>query len=116
MGYVNKQETTDNLITAIRRVLEGEVYLSSSMTNKMLHGIRRGGGKPAAPVVSTLSDRELEIFGMVGDGLTIRQIAAKLHLSPKTIETHRDRIRKKLDIQSNPELIRRASQWKLEQG
>ncbi len=116
MGYVNMQETTDNLITAIRRVLKGEVYLSPNMTNKMLQGISRGGGKPVAPVLSTLSDRELEIFGMIGDGLTIRQIAAKLHLSPKTIETHRARMRKKLDIHSNPELIRRASQWKLEQG
>jgi len=115
MGYITKQEPPEMLVAAIRQVLRGEVYLSSRMTSRLLHRVATGS-VPREDPVSALSNREIEVFEMLGQGQTIQQIAARLHLSPKTIETHREKIKQKLNLRTSAELNRRAVQWVLERG
>ncbi len=103
MGYINKEEATDHIVEAIRRVLRGDVYLSGRMTERLLRRVA-GLGSPEQPPLARLSDRELEIFELIGHGLTARQIAAKLYVSIKTIETHRDNIRAKLNLANSTQL------------
>ncbi|MGA2797206.1 MAG: response regulator transcription factor [Thermoguttaceae bacterium] len=112
LGYIPKQEATETLLDAIRQVLRGEIYLTARMSNRMMHNL---AGKPAeTDPISTLSNREVEVFEMIGQGLTTQQIAGKLKLSAKTIETHREKIKGKLDLKNSAELNRRAVQWVLE--
>ncbi len=114
MGYVNKREPVENMVQAVRQVLEGNVYLSPQMTSRLLH---RARGTPAdGDPLDQLSNRELEVFRMLGDGQTTKQIARKLDLSPKTVEAHRENIKSKLDLKNAAELSRRAVQWMLENG
>jgi DNA-binding NarL/FixJ family response regulator len=113
MGYIAKQEPSENLLHAIRQVLRDEIYLSQRMSSRLLHQARGGKAIDDDPVRS-LSNRELEVFEMIGQGLTIRQIAGKLQLSPKTIETHREKVKGKLNLRNSAELGRRAVQWVLE--
>ena len=115
MGYLTKQEPPETLLGAIRQVLRGEVYLSPRMTSRLLHRMAVGGSSTEDPIKS-LSNREIEVYEMIGQGLTIQQIAARLHLSPKTIETHREKIKQKLNLKNSTELNRRAVQWVLEGG
>jgi DNA-binding NarL/FixJ family response regulator len=115
MGYISKQEPPDALVRAIRQVLRGEVYLSPRMTSRLLHRVAAGGTSQEDPVEG-LSNREIEVYEMIGQGLTIQQIAGRLHLSPKTVETHREKIKQKLNLKSSAELNRRAVQWVLERG
>ncbi len=116
MGYVNKDQATGTIIEAIRRVLEGKVWLSETMADRML---RRAVGPARAEDTGSpldiLADRELEVFRQIGQGLKTAEIAEQLHLSIKTIETYRDRIRKKLNIGSGVELVRLATEWVLKQ-
>ena len=116
LGYVNKQEMSEKIIEAIRHVLTGKIYLSPTMTERLLH--RAVGSPPqlAQSPIETLSDRELEIFKMIGQGKTTRQIAGDLHLSIKTVETHRENIKSKLNILNAAELSRAAVQWVMENG
>jgi DNA-binding NarL/FixJ family response regulator len=115
MGYVNKQEPVETVIEAVRQVLRGNVYLSNKLA---AHLVRRVGG--VAPVaespISPLSNRELEVFTMIGRGLTTNEIANRLNLSSKTVETHRERIKLKLNLRNACELSRRAVLWVLENG
>jgi DNA-binding NarL/FixJ family response regulator len=113
MGYINKQEATEKVIDAIRQVLRGEIYLSPRMSNRLLHTVV-GGERLDQNPIEGLSNRELEVFEMIGQGLTTKQIAGKLHLSPKTIETHREKIKMKLNLANSTELSHRAVQWVLE--
>jgi len=113
MGYVSKQEPPETLLQAIRQVLRGEMYLSPRMTNRLLHRVATGTLPPQNPIQG-LSNRELEVYEMIGQGLTMQQIAAKLNLSPKTVETHREKIKQKLNLKNSAELNRRAVQWVLE--
>jgi DNA-binding NarL/FixJ family response regulator len=115
MGYVNKQESIDQVVDAIRQVLRGEVYLSSQMTSRLLHRIAGGAFLEQDPI-QNLSDRELQVFEMIGRGMTTQQIARKLQLSPKTIETHREKIKTKLNLRNAAELGRHAVRWVLENG
>ena len=115
MGYISKQEPPDALVRAIRQVLQGELCLSPRMTSRLLHRVVDGSATAEDPVQG-LSNRELEVYEMIGQGLTIQQIATRLHLSPKTIETHREKIKQKLNLKSSTELNRRAVQWVLERG
>jgi DNA-binding NarL/FixJ family response regulator len=115
MGYVTKQEPPETLLGAIRQVLRGEVYLSPRMTSRLLHRLS-SGSPPREDPIQALSNREIEVFEMIGQGLTIQQIAGRLHLSPKTVETHREKIKQKLNFKSSAELGRRAVQWVLERG
>ncbi len=116
MGYVNKEESMDQIVEAIRQVLRGRVYLSNAMSDRVLHRVVSGGSEEEGErsPVETLSDRELEVFELMGKGLTTRQIAKKLHLSPKTVETHREHIKTKLNLTNNNQLLRHAVQWVLE--
>lgn len=117
MGYINKEEATSTIATAIRSVLQDKVYLSDSMAGKLLR--RKVGGRTRESDHSPfdgLSDRELEVFRFIGRGLKPQEIAAQLHLSPRTVETYRDRIREKLSLKSSAELARVAFQWLLQGG
>ena len=112
MGYVNKNEAATELVTAIRQVLANHIHLSPAMTGRMLG---RAMGKPSEALLASpldaMSDRELEIFQLMGRGLTARQIADSLYLSIKTIDTYRRHIKDKLKIQSNSELTVFAANW-----
>jgi DNA-binding NarL/FixJ family response regulator len=114
-GYISKQEPPEALIRAIRQVLRGELYLSPRMTSRLLTRVVAGASTQDDPVQG-FSNRELEVYEMIGQGLTIQQIASRLHLSPKTIETHREKIKQKLNVTNSAELNRRAVQWVLERG
>jgi DNA-binding NarL/FixJ family response regulator len=117
LGYINKDQATDMIIDAIRRVLEGKVYLSDAMAEKMLHRAVGGGRKEATrSPLDVLADRELEVFRLIGQGVKTAEIAERLHLSVKTVETYRDRIREKLDLSDGTELAHYATQWVLENG
>jgi DNA-binding NarL/FixJ family response regulator len=112
MGYINKAQVTGKIIEAIHRVLEDRVYLSEQVVEQML--TRTVGGKEEGQQhteVELLSDRELEVFKYIGQGMSTHQIAEKMHLSLKTVETYRARIKEKLDLKSATELIQRAVLW-----
>jgi DNA-binding NarL/FixJ family response regulator len=113
LGYLSKQEPAGKLIEAIRVVAHGEIFLSPTMSNRLLYAVV-GGDRLDRNPIATLSNRELEVFEMIGQGLATKQIAGKLHLSPKTIETHREKIKSKLNLTNSNELNRRAVQWVLE--
>jgi len=112
-GYINKQEAGEQVINAARQVLDGKIYLSSHMSERLL---LEQGDNPCTPLLSPvehLSNRELEVFEFIGHGMTTSEIADKLHLSVKTIETHRANIKTKLGLSSAGELTRSAVQWTL---
>jgi len=114
MGYINKQDSADSLIQAIRHIANNKVYVSSKMTERLL---KRFSNKVHADFVSPvklLSDRELEVFDLIGKGKKTSQIAELLNLSVKTIETHRSHIKQKLNLNSSVELTRSAVLWSLE--
>jgi DNA-binding NarL/FixJ family response regulator len=110
-GYVMKAETSEETISAIRAVLAGEMYVSRKIASRLLHKLTQS--KPMVPDarVEALSDRELQVFWMLGAGLGSREIGDKLHLSIKTIETYRENIKHKLGLRNAAELIRFATQW-----
>jgi DNA-binding NarL/FixJ family response regulator len=110
-GYVMKQAPTSDLMKAIRAVLGGELYLTEAMRNRLVHKQLSGASRPRGTEVEQLSDRELEIFELIGQGQTTRRIAAKLHLSVSTVETHRAHIKEKLKLGNAVELVRRAVEW-----
>jgi len=115
LGYINKDQATDKIVEGIQRVLEGKVYLSDAMVETMLH--RAVGGSRAEITRSpldVLANRELEVFRLIGQGVKTAEIAERLHLSVKTIETYRDRIREKLDLVDGTELAHYATKWMLE--
>ena len=116
MGYVNKREGTRTIVDAIRSIKSGDVYLSERMKNHMLS--RSVGGRPvsARTPIETLSNRELEVFQLIGNGKKTSEISKLLHLSVKTIETHRHRIKVKLQLDDANKLVREATQWVLENG
>jgi DNA-binding NarL/FixJ family response regulator len=106
----------EKIVEAIQQVMRGRIYLSSAMADQVLNRVARGDEEPVQSPVQSLSDRELEVFQQIGRGLTTRQIAEKLHLSPKTIETHREHIKTKLNVSNNNQLVRYAAQWMIEQA
>jgi DNA-binding NarL/FixJ family response regulator len=111
-GYVNKQEATGHVVQAVREVLDGGIYLSPAMTER----VRQRTTADAPTSVEGLTDRELEVFSLIGKGVGTAQIATQLHLSVKTVETHREKIKRKLNLASGSELARYAVQWVLEQS
>ncbi|QGQ26017.1 response regulator transcription factor [Gimesia benthica] len=113
-GFVNKQQAPEQLINAIERVLSGKIYLSQDVTERMIsRSIGALEDENLSPI-EKLSDRELEVFEQIGQGETTRQIASKLNLSAKTIETYRENIKHKLNLSNATELTRHAIQWVLE--
>ncbi|MBX3471738.1 MAG: response regulator transcription factor [Planctomycetes bacterium] len=115
-GFVAKQEATEKVLTAIHRVLNGELYVSSETTERMLRRVVGGGGSGPATPEELLSDRELQVFQLLGMGRATRQIAKELHLSIKTIETYRANIKKKLNLNDGLELLQHAVRWAQDQG
>ena len=108
-GYIMKQEATERVLVAIRRILSGQIYVSERMANRMLH--RFAGGSEGDSPIADLTDRELEVFRLIGDGHGTRQIAEELHLSIKTVETYQAHIKEKLALKNGRELVQRAIQW-----
>ncbi len=110
-GYIMKAEATENVITAIRKILSGQIYVSDKMAAKMVRKLVGGSPDVGASAIERLSDRELEVFRMIGQGFGTRQIAERLHLSIKTIETYREHIKEKLNLADASELLQYAIQW-----
>lgn len=110
-GYVMKQEPPQKLLEGVRQTLKGEVFLSEAMTRQMLSRISNGPPGRGYSPVELLSDRELEVFELLGRGHRTSEIADLLHLSDKTIQTYREHIKDKLDIADAVTLVRRAVQW-----
>jgi DNA-binding NarL/FixJ family response regulator len=111
-GYVTKSEASAKVVEGIRTVLSGEIYVSEKVASKVIGQIV--GGKRQAPegfLVDRLSDREFEVFEQVGQGLQTRDIAERMHLSVKTIEAHRENIKKKLNLTNATELLQHAIRW-----
>ena len=112
-GYINKQEAQDSIVKAIRHVLGGRVYLSQRMTDRLLSGMVDANHERRD--IDSLSNRELQVFEMIGQGVATSQMAEQLNLSIKTIETHQAHIKKKLGLGSAHELNQRAIRWVMEQ-
>jgi DNA-binding NarL/FixJ family response regulator len=115
-GYLNKQEASKKVITAIRTILAGDVYASDKMKSAMLQKMSGGHGAAGASPTDALSDRELEVFQLLGQGLAVRQIAEMLFVSPKTVEAHREHIKEKMNFKSSAELLRYAIQYTMKEG
>jgi DNA-binding NarL/FixJ family response regulator len=115
LGYVNKGNATRQIIEALRTVLDGRVYVSADLSAQVLGRLVGAARRPPGPVES-LTDRELEAFNLIGRGLTTQQVADRMHVSPKTVETYRVRIKEKLGLETLSELIQRATHWVLENG
>jgi DNA-binding NarL/FixJ family response regulator len=109
-GYIMKQEGGKKLMAAIRQVLSGQIYVSEKMSSKILE-IFSGRRETTSSPVEKLTDREFEVFQLIGKGLTTLQMANELHVSTKTVEVHRANIKAKLDIKTAPELLRYAVRW-----
>jgi DNA-binding NarL/FixJ family response regulator len=112
-GYINKQEAQESIIRAIRQVLGGKVYLSEAMTERLLSGLV--DVRDEKRDIERLSNRELQVFELIGQGVAVSQIASQLNLSIKTIETHQAHIKKKLGLGSAHELNHRAIRWVMDQ-
>jgi len=111
LGYLMKQEALDKVIVAIRRVLSGNVYVSDALAARMLQQQVRGQASLVESPVKGLSDRELEVFQLIGQWKSTGEIAAELHLSVKTIEYYREQIKRKLNLKSAAELTQHATEW-----
>ncbi|MDY0170054.1 MAG: response regulator transcription factor [Thermoguttaceae bacterium] len=111
LGYINKQHVTSQVVDAVRRVRDGKVYLSEEMADQVLsQAVGQTRPRGSTPT-ERLSDRELEVFRLIGDGLSAHQIARRLCLSPHTIDTHRQRIKEKLQLANAVELAQAAVRW-----
>ncbi|MDB5337165.1 MAG: two component transcriptional regulator, LuxR family [Planctomycetaceae bacterium] len=115
MGYITKEHATTEIIQAIRRIIDNKLYISDQLAEALMHrSLGKGQPRANAESVHLLSDRELEVFEFMGQGVETAQIAERMHVSPKTVDTYRARIKDKLGVQTMAELIRRAVEWKIE--
>jgi DNA-binding NarL/FixJ family response regulator len=111
-GYIMKHEATDIMMSAIRRVLRGEIYVSDKMMTKLLGRLLPGDSPDTSvSILERLSNRELEVLRLIGEGHSTRHIAAVLHVSIKTVESHRAHVKEKLQLNDTTELVRYAMQW-----
>ena len=110
-GYIMKQEATEKVLVAVRRILSGEIYVSDRIANKMLKHYITGSGTMRNSTIADLSDRELEVFRLIGEGHGTRQIAEELHISIKTVESYQAHIKEKLSLRSARELMQHAIEW-----
>lgn len=110
-GYIMKEAGGEKLLAAIRRVLAGEVYLSPAMSARILENVAARRPRGSSSPIEKLTDREFEIFQMIGRGKSTRDIAAELHLSPKTVDVHRSHLKEKLGLRDSTALIRHAVRW-----
>jgi DNA-binding NarL/FixJ family response regulator len=110
-AYLMKDAVSENIVKAIRTVLSGEIYVSDAISKKFLHKIARDKSGTTKTPIENLSDREFETFRLIGEGYKASQIAKQLHLSTKTIETYRYRIKEKLNLPNASELLHYAIKW-----
>lgn len=110
-GYIMKQAASDQFLVALRRVLEGGIYVSEVVGNSMIQKFASGGAYISANPIDRLSNRELQILHMIGRGLSTRQAAEALNLSVKTVESHRQRIKRKLNLSTGSQLVQYAVNW-----
>jgi DNA-binding NarL/FixJ family response regulator len=112
-GYIMKQEATEKVLVAVRRILNGEIYVSDRIANRLLKHYITGSGALRNSTIADLSDRELEVFRLIGEGHGTRQIAEELHVSVKTVESYQAHIKEKLSLRSARELMQHAIQWNM---
>ncbi|MDP2715472.1 response regulator transcription factor [Rheinheimera sp.] len=110
-GFINKADAISNIIPAIRRVLKGRIYVSEQVSELLITANVNGKNSQGSAAETKLSDREMEIYMMLGRGYSTKRIAKELHLSPKTIDSHKEHIKEKLNITDNNSLIQRAVTW-----
>ncbi|HLX71087.1 MAG TPA: response regulator transcription factor [Verrucomicrobiae bacterium] len=110
-GYIMKEESAEYLIIAIKRVLEGGVYLSKEMSARLLKALGSPQGRNVDSPLQRLTDREFEVFRLIGEGKTTEEIAQHLHISPKTVDVHRFQIKEKLHLASSTALVHYAVRW-----
>jgi len=110
-GYIMKQEATERVLVAVRQILTQKVYVSDRIANRMLQQYIRGSVSERQSPIAELSDRELEVFRLIGEGHSTRMIAEELHLSVKTVESYQAHIKGKLSLKNGRELVQRAIQW-----
>ena len=110
-GYVVKEEGGRTIIEAIRKVMVGQIYLSEAMASRTISRVVGGMSEPERPLVESLTDRELDVFELIGKGLPTRDIAKKLYISPKTVDSYRERLKFKLKLDSAAELLKHAIHW-----
>ncbi len=110
-AYVMKKESPSKVVEAIRKIIKGEIYVSPSVADQVLHQIVNGPGNVSTSPVDRLTDRELEVVQLIGRGLSSREIAESLHLSVKTIESHRAHVKEKLNLRNATELVQFSVQW-----
>jgi DNA-binding NarL/FixJ family response regulator len=115
-GYIMKQEATDRVLVAVRQILSQKVYVSDRVANRMLQQYISGSTSSKQSSIADLSDRELEVFRLIGDGHSTRMIAEELHLSIKTVESYQAHIKDKLSLRTGRELVQRAIQWSISEG
>jgi DNA-binding NarL/FixJ family response regulator len=110
-GYLMKEVVSERIITAIRTVLSGEIYVSNAMSKRILRQLAGGKVDTISTPMDSLSDREIEVFRLIGQGYKVSKVAQRMHLSVKTVETYRARIKEKLSLADADELLRHAIQW-----
>ena len=110
-AYVMKKESPSKVVDAIRKIIQGEIYVSPSVADQVLHQIVSGPGNVSTSPVDRLTDRELEVVQLIGRGLSSREVAESLHLSVKTIESHRAHVKEKLSLRNATELVQFSVQW-----
>jgi DNA-binding NarL/FixJ family response regulator len=115
-GYIMKESGGDNLLAAIRQVLRGEIYVSARMSVRILETFSGRTPRGSSSPIAKLTDREFEVFQLIGTGKSTREIAALLHLSSKTVDVHRGHIREKLELKDTTALVRHAVRWVEAQG
>jgi len=114
-GYLTKQEASKKIVDAIRRILRGEIYVSDKLAGTLVRKVAGGDTTAGGSPVDVLTDRELEVFQLLGQGLTVREVAERLFVSAKTVEAHREHIKQKLNFKTSSELLRFAIQYTLQE-
>lgn len=115
-GYISKRESPEKVLTAIRQVLGGYIYLSDNMETQMLNPLLMGKSQATDSLVDRLSDRELEVFQLLGRGHETREMADKLKISSKTVQVYREHIKEKLNLENSTQLIQQAALWVQSKG
>jgi DNA-binding NarL/FixJ family response regulator len=110
-GYIMKQAASDQFLISLRRVLDGNIYVSEAVGNNMIQKFATGGSYTSANPIDRLSNRELQILHMIGKGMSTRETAHALNLSVKTVESHRQRIKRKLNLTTGTQLVQYAVNW-----
>jgi DNA-binding NarL/FixJ family response regulator len=114
-GYLTKQEASKKVVDAIRRILRGEIYVSDKLAGSLVRKVAGGNDQAGGSPVDVLTDRELEVFQLLGQGLAVREVADRLFVSAKTVEAHREHIKQKLNFKTSSELLRFAIQYTLQE-